>query len=123
MRYKYNYRFVAIEADKPSEDKTTGLVRRTAFSSAQAVACRDKTPQAIYRRPIGGPGPWLPVRVLYPNGGSYKFTDTDRTALEAIRVLESLRDDAGGYSPEVSTGRREGISLAIKALRGHFRLA
>jgi len=123
VRYKYNYRFVAIEADKPSEDKTTGLVRRTAFSSAQAVACRDKTPQAIYRRPIGGPGPWLPVRVLYPNGGSYKFTDTDRTALEAIRVLETLREEQT-YSPAGGHEHRlAGIDLAIKALRGHFRLA
>lgn len=116
MSYKYNYTFASIEADPPPESKTNGLVRRTAFSSGQAVACRDHTPQVVYRRPIGGPGPWLAVNVIYPNGGRYKFTDTDRTAFEAIRVLEALQADNTG------TPEGEGVGMAIRQLRNHFRI-
>jgi hypothetical protein len=81
------------------------------------VACRDRTPQVVYRRPIGGTGPWEAVHVIYPNGGRYTITDTDRTAMECIRVLESLHRDVLDRTRE-----GKGLELGIKALRSHFRL-
>jgi len=126
-RTRYNYRYQPIDVEKPGDDKTNGLVRRNCITAARLAASVTKVPHVVYRRPQGGPGPWMEHKVFFPNGGAYKMTDTDRTVMECIRVLEALRDfqvEGGrGYSPEHSRGRTEGVDLAIKKLRNHFRLA
>lgn len=115
-RTRYSYTFVPT--GKRPDLLAHGIVRRNALQTARIIANRDKMPQDIFRRPEGlREEPWQPYKTAYPNGGIYRYSETDRTVLECVRVLEELQAGHAG-TPEGA-----GVGMAIQKLRSHFKLA